>query len=111
MGPAKSNGPTPGIRKNAEPNSKPQKPPQNAPNFPQYFIMVQRCEAALFDRFECTNPGSVRVEIAETFVWLCTEHTTTIGKDLSDRAKEAKALEERAKAPAARAKAFKENGG
>ena len=37
-GPATRTGPMPGMAKKADPNSKPQKPPQNAPVLPQYFI-------------------------------------------------------------------------
>src|SRR5580698_3290283 len=37
-GPAAKTGPMPGMAKKAEPNSNPQKPPQKAPNLPQYFI-------------------------------------------------------------------------
>jgi hypothetical protein len=37
-GPATINGPMPGIKKNAESNNNPDVQPQNAPNFPQYFI-------------------------------------------------------------------------
>src|SRR5581483_164787 len=36
-GPATSTGPIPGMAKKADPDSNPQKPPQNAPVLPQYF--------------------------------------------------------------------------
>ena len=38
IGPAAKIGPSPGMMKRAEPNRSPQKPPQNAPILPQYFM-------------------------------------------------------------------------
>ena len=38
--PAATTGPIPGINKRADPIRRPQSPPQNAPNLPQYFILA-----------------------------------------------------------------------
>ena len=40
MGPANSNGPTPGTKKNAEPNNKPQKPAPERAQFAPVFHAV-----------------------------------------------------------------------